>query len=46
MTATSRPERTRMPTNPDTGSDIEIEDDFTVTWPMRMPPPRRDNDER
>lgn len=37
-----------MPTNPETGSEIEMEDDgdFTVTFPMRMPPPRRDTDER
>lgn len=35
-----------MPTNPDTGSDIEIEDDGDFTFPTRMPPPRRDNDER
>lgn len=38
-----------MPTNPETGSDIEIEEDdggYTVTFPMRTPPPRRDTDER
>jgi hypothetical protein len=35
-------------TNPETGSDIEIEDDgdFTVTFSMTLPPrPAADNDE-
>lgn len=32
-------------TNPETGGDIEIEDDgdFTITFPMRLPEPT-DND--
>lgn len=37
-----------MPTNPDTGSDIEYEDegDYTVTFSMGLPPqPTTDNDE-
>lgn len=36
-----------MPTNPETGSEIDIEPDgdFTITFPMRMPLPPRDNDE-
>jgi len=36
-------------TNPETGSDIEVEDngDFTVTFSMGLPtPPPADNDER
>lgn len=51
-TTGSSPPRRRadgMPTNPETGSDIEIEEDdggYTVTFPMRTPPPRRDTDER
>jgi hypothetical protein len=37
-----------VPTNPETGSQVEIEDDgdFTVTFPMRMPPPPADDTER
>ena len=35
-----------MPTNPETDIEVEDDGDFTVTFPMRMPPPRRDNDER
>lgn len=36
-----------MPTNPDTGSDIETEDDgdFTVTFPMRLPTPTTTSDQ-
>jgi hypothetical protein len=34
-------------TNPQTGSDVEIEDDgdFTVTFPMRLPTRKPDADE-
>jgi hypothetical protein len=34
-------------TNPETGSDIEIEDDgdFTVTFSMTLPPPKPADDE-
>lgn len=34
-------------TNPETGSEVEYEDDgdFTVTFPMRLPPHPADTDE-
>lgn len=33
-----------MPTNPETGSEVEIEadGDFTVTWSMKLPQPTGD----
>lgn len=33
-----------MPTNPETGSEIELEDDgdYTVTWSMKLPAPPDD----
>jgi hypothetical protein len=36
-----------MPANPQTGSDIEMEDDgdFTVTFSMRLPQPTTPTDE-
>lgn len=36
-----------MPTNPDTGSDIEYEDDgdYTITFSMSLPPQQPATDE-
>lgn len=35
-----------MPTNPETGSEIEVEDDgdYTVTWSMKLPDPPPDDE--
>lgn len=40
-------EETRVPTNPETGSDVEYEDDgdYTITFSMALPAPTSSDEE-